>query len=74
VRVLLVGAMNGMAVVTFILAGAVRWPETLVMLAAAIGGGWAGARLAQRLSSRQTRFFVLVVTSAMTAAFFWRSL
>ena len=72
VRVLLVGSMNGMAVLTFIGAGAVRWPQTLVMLVAAIAGGWAGARLAQRLTSRQTRTFVLVVTSVMTAAFFWR--
>ena len=38
VRVFLVGAMNGMAVLTFIAAGAVRWPQTLVMLVAAIAG------------------------------------
>src|ERR671933_398255 len=45
-RVLLVGATNTIAVLCFIAAGAVRWPETLVMLVAAAGGGHAGARLA----------------------------
>ena len=35
-RVLLVSATNGAAVVWFIAAGAVRWPETLAMLGRAL--------------------------------------
>ena len=46
-RVLLVSATNGAAVVWFIAAGAVRWPETLAMLAASVIGGYLGARLTQ---------------------------
>ena len=44
-RVLLVSAANGAAVLWFIVAGAVRWPETLAMLGASIVGGYLGARL-----------------------------
>ena len=47
VRVLLVSAANGAAVLWFIVAGAVRWPETLAMLVASIVGGYLGARLTQ---------------------------
>ena len=39
-RVLLVSAANGAAVLWFIGAGAVRWPETLAMLSASILGGY----------------------------------
>ena len=41
-RVLLVSAANGAAVLWFIGAGAVRWPETLAMLGASILGGYLG--------------------------------
>ena len=48
-RVLLVSAANGAAVLWFIVAGAVRWPETLAMLGASMVGGYLGARLTQLL-------------------------
>ncbi len=69
-KVLLVGAMNSVAVVAFIVAGTVWWPETLAMLVAAALGGYVGARLAQRLPARVVRLTIIVVTFAMTAAFF----
>jgi uncharacterized membrane protein YfcA len=42
-RVLMVTATNGAAVAWFVAAGAVRWPETLAMLAANVIGGYLGA-------------------------------
>ena len=52
-RVLLVSAANGAAVLWFIVAGAVRWPETLAMLSASIVGGYLAARLTLLLPSRR---------------------
>ncbi len=43
-RVLLVSATNGAAVLWFIAAGAVHWPETLAMLGTSVVGGYLGAR------------------------------
>ena len=73
-RVLLVSAANGAAVLYFIAAGAVRWPETLAMLFASILGGYAGARLTRVLPPAWVRRFVIVLTSCITAAFFWRTI
>ena len=71
-KVLLVGAMNGVAVVCFIVAGAVWWPQTLAMLAGGAAGGYAGARLARRLPTDAVRAVIIAISFAMTAAFFLR--
>ena len=73
-RVLLVSATNTIAVICFIVAGAVWWPETLVMLVAAAVGGYAGARLALLMHPRLMRVVILLFTAAMTAVFFLRTL
>jgi hypothetical protein len=72
VRVLLVSVTNGAAVLWFITAGAVRWPETLAMLAASVAGGYLGARVTQWLPARIVRWFVVLLTATVTAAFFAR--
>jgi len=69
---LLAAAINGAAVVTFIVAGAVFWPQALLMIVGAIVGGFGGASLAQRLDPRLVRGFVIVVGFSMTAYFLWR--
>jgi uncharacterized membrane protein YfcA len=58
-KVLFAMLINGISAVYFVLAGAVRYPEALVMMAAALAGGWAGAHLAQRLPSRLMRALVI---------------
>jgi uncharacterized membrane protein YfcA len=73
VRMLLVSATNSAAVAWFIAAGAVRWPETLAMLAASVAGGYLGARLIQRLPAPVVRWSVVALTAAVTAAFFVRA-
>jgi hypothetical protein len=72
-RTLLVSAANAAAVLCFAAAGPVRWPETAVMLAASVVGGYFGARLARRVPGAQLRWFVILFGSAMTVAFFWRA-
>jgi len=71
-KVLLVGAMNGVAVICFIVAGKVWWPETLAMLIAAAAGGYVGAQIARRLPTTIVRVVIITVSFAMTVAFFLR--
>ncbi len=71
-RVVLVSAANGSAVLWFIAAGAVRWPETLAMLGASIAGGYLGAGLARRIPADWVRRFVIALSAFITLAFFWR--
>jgi uncharacterized membrane protein YfcA len=72
-RTLLVSAANAVAALTFILAGAVRWPETLAVLAGGLVGGYAGARLGRVLPPGLTRAMTLACTIAITAVFFVRA-
>ncbi|HEX3989842.1 MAG TPA: sulfite exporter TauE/SafE family protein [Acetobacteraceae bacterium] len=71
-RVLLTSAANGGAVLCFIIAGAVRWPETLAMLAASVIGGYLGARLTRLLPPAIVRRFVIALTALVTLVFFLR--
>ena len=73
-RVLQTSAANGAAVLWFISAGAVRWPEALSMLVASVIGGYLGARLTRVLPAPLVRRFVIVLTAGVTLAFFWRTL
>ncbi len=65
--------INGVAVVAFIIAGAVRWAPGIVMIAGGITGGYAGAAIARRVDPRHVRRLVLVIAWGMTAYFFWRT-
>jgi uncharacterized membrane protein YfcA len=71
-RTLLVSAANAVAVLCFAAWGPVRWPETLVMLVAAILGGYFGAVLARRVPGPLLRRFVILFSAAMTLVFFLR--
>jgi uncharacterized membrane protein YfcA len=71
-RVLLTSSANGGAVLCFIVTGAVRWRETLAMLAASAIGGYLGARLTSVLPAQVVRRFVIVLTACVTLVFFLR--
>jgi uncharacterized membrane protein YfcA len=60
-KVLLSLLINAIAAVYFAVAGAVLWPEAVLMAAAAIAGGFMGARLAQRLPPAGMRGFAVAV-------------
>jgi len=72
-RTLLGGVMNAAAVVCFVIAGKIWWVQTALMLAAAVVGGYAGARFARRVDPAWIRGMIIVVSVAVTAAFFLRS-
>jgi uncharacterized membrane protein YfcA len=71
-RTALVSASNGMAVLCFAVAGAVRWPETLAMMASSVAGGYYGARFARLLPPAVLRAFVVLLSAVVTAGFFAR--
>ena len=68
----LASCINGVAVATFVIAGAVAWPEALVMLVGAIIGGYGGAHFARQLNPKTVRAFTIAVACAMTLYFFAR--
>lgn len=72
-KVVLGGIINGVAVITFVLAGAVAWKQGSVMIAGALFGGYLGAHYAQKLPPAWIRAFVVVVGLGMTAYFFWKA-
>ena len=72
-KTLVVGATNGIAVVCFILAGKIWWAQTVVMLTAAIVGGYGGAHFARRLPPERLRTGISVFNFIITAIFFLRA-
>jgi uncharacterized membrane protein YfcA len=70
IRTLLAVVINAAAVLTFILAGAVLWPQCVVMIAGALLGGWFGAHYAQKADPRKVRLVVIAVGVAMSAYYF----
>ncbi len=70
---LLAGVINGVAVVIFVAAGVVAWPETLVMLAGAVLGGALGGKLAGVIPAGALRIGVIAVGAFLTVWYFWRA-
>jgi uncharacterized protein len=69
---LLAICINGVAAAIFIASGAVIWSDVLVMMFAAVAGGYTGARLAYRLGRRFVRVFVIIVGLVMSVSLFFR--
>lgn len=72
-KTVLASCINGVAVLTFIVAGAVFWGQAAVMVVGAIAGGYGGAHFARQLDPRLVRRFVILVGFGMTIYFFVRS-
>lgn len=71
-KTLLGGSMNAVAVVCFVIADKVWWPQVGVMLLGAVAGGYLGARFARKLPPALVRGFVIAVGVVMTIVFFNR--
>jgi uncharacterized membrane protein YfcA len=69
-KTVLASVANGVAVITFIVAGAVVWPQAVVMIIGAALGGYGGAYYAQKLDPVVVRRIVIAIGLAMTAYFF----
>lgn len=74
-RTLMVSAANLVAVVVFVLAGAIAiaWRECLLLLAGAIVGGWLGAHVGRKLSSEAVRIGTVALAVVTTIVFFVRA-
>ena len=72
-KVVLGGVINGVATMTFIVTGAIVWPQGLVMTAGSVLGGYSSAHYAQKLPQAWVKVFVILVGAAMTIYFFVRA-
>jgi uncharacterized protein len=72
VKVLLVSAVNGVVMITFIFAKTIFWPQALLMIVASLIGGYAGAHYAQKMNPQHVRWIVVAVGVAMSTYFFIR--
>jgi uncharacterized protein len=71
-RTLLGGVMNAAAVVCFVIAGKVWWLPAMLLLIAAVIGGYAGAYFAKRVNPGLIRGVIIAISTAVTIAFFVR--
>lgn len=72
-KTLLAVLINGIAVVAFIFAGVIAWPQALLMAIGAIAGGYGGAALARQLNPKFVRMFVIIVGFTLSAYLFYRA-
>jgi uncharacterized membrane protein YfcA len=69
-KVVLASIINGVALIVFVIRGAVYWPQALVMVVGAIIGGYGGAALAHLVPSKYVRWFAIGVGLVISAYFF----
>jgi uncharacterized membrane protein YfcA len=72
-KILLGGLTNTAAVVCFVIAGKVWWTQSLVMLVAAVAGGYVGARFGRQLDPGVVRYVVIAISITATIVFFLRT-
>lgn len=71
-KTLLASLANAIAIVTFVHARAVVWPQAILMTIGAALGGYGGAWYAQKLDQKIVRYLVIVIGIGMTTYFFLR--
>jgi uncharacterized membrane protein YfcA len=67
---LFVGIANGTAVVLFVVAGKISWPETGVLMLGTIAGGFLGARYSKKMNPKKLRLAIVIFNFLITAVFF----
>ncbi|HXR64985.1 MAG TPA: sulfite exporter TauE/SafE family protein [Ktedonobacteraceae bacterium] len=72
VKNILVACISGVAIITFVVSGAVVWSNALIMIVGAIIGGYGGVYFARKLDQRVVRVFVIAVGCLMTIWFFYK--
>lgn len=72
-KTVLATVCNGIALVTFVVAHAIVWPEAIVMTLGASLGGYYGAYFAQKMNPLHVRYIVIATGAAMSIYFFVRT-
>jgi uncharacterized protein len=72
-RALMVTAANAVAVICFIIAGAISWPHTFGVAAGAAVGGYGGAQLGRWLPANVVRVATVMLAIGITVVFFVRA-
>ena len=67
---LLSAVLSTIAVVTYAVGGTVHWVEAMIMTVTAVGGGYAGARIARRIPPLVLRLGIVAVGLLMAGIFF----
>ena len=73
IKIVLAMLMNVAAVLTFVVAGLVQWPQTIVLGTAALCGSLVGVAAAHRVPAPYVRAFIIVTGTVLTVAFFLRA-
>lgn len=74
IKNLLSAIIYSVTVITFIIAGAVNWPYTIVMVAMATFGGYWGATIARKIPAVWLRRFIIAVGLLLTIFYFYKTL
>lgn len=73
IKNLLSSIVYSVTVLTFVIAGAISWPHTLIMLATATIGGYWGASIARRIPALWLRYFIIVIGLLLTIYYFYKT-
>jgi len=68
----LAACINGVAIITFAVLGAIVWQYVLVMIVGTLAGGYGGVYYARKLDPRLVRGFIILVGCVMTVYFFFK--
>ena len=71
-KTILAAVINGLTVLVFVIEGKVIWSYALAMAAAAILGGYVGARSARRLPALYIRLLVVVIGFTLAGYYLWK--
>ena len=70
-KVLAACLSNLVAIVTFIISGAILWHYCLISMVFAAAGGYVGAQYARRMNPEVLRAIVVLTGCVIAAYFFW---
>lgn len=71
-KTMLASICNGVALIAFVVARAIFWPQALLMLVGAALGGYFGAHFAQKVAPAKVRMFVIFIGAGLSTYFFWK--
>jgi uncharacterized membrane protein YfcA len=72
VKTLLASVINAVSVVVFIAGGLIDWAAGAAMSAAAVCGGYVGARVARKLPGGYVRMVVIVIGFTLAGYYLWK--